>query len=124
MKYKVILKDEEVEQLLKMKYENLGQALTILKNTIPNFDLKEPKYQFIFEIATEVNGKIENNDKELFCPNCNGKYVVRTYAGDLYYRLIWEQKHKKKLKSKGLQKWDYIIIHGHVQMKTQEIIGA
>ena len=43
MKYKVILKDEEVEQLLDMKYENLGQALTILKDTIPNFDLKDTR---------------------------------------------------------------------------------
>ena len=65
MKYKVILKDEEVEQLLDMKYENLGQALTILKDTIPNFDLKDTRSQFIFEVATEVSGKIENNDKDI-----------------------------------------------------------
>ena len=88
MKYKVILKDEEVEQLLNMKYENLGQALNNLKDT---------KSQFIFEVATEVNGKIENNDKDLFCPNCNGKYVVRTYAGDLYYRLIMGTKAQKEV---------------------------
>lgn len=96
MKYKVILKDEEVEQLLDMKYENLGQALTILKDTIPNFDLKDTRSQFIFEVATEVSGKIENNDKDILCPNCNGKYVVRTYAGDLYYRLIMGTKAQKE----------------------------
>lgn len=97
MKYKVILKDEEINKLLNINYENIGQAIDILEKTIPNFDLKDNKYQFMFEIATTVSGKIENNDEDLFCPNCNGKYVVRTYAGDLYYRLIMGTEAQKEV---------------------------
>ena len=97
LKYNVILKDEEINKLLNIGYENIGQAIDVLKKTIPNFDLKDNKYQFMFEVATTVSGKIENNDKDLFCPNCNGKFVVRTYAGDLYYRLIMGTEAQKEV---------------------------
>lgn len=96
MKFNKILNDTEVEKLLNIKYENLGEATSKLKEFISNFDFSDNKCQFMFEVATSVNGKLENNPKDLLCPNCNGKYVVRTYAGDLYYRLIMGTKAQKE----------------------------
>ena len=96
MKFNKILNDTEVEKLLNIKYENLGEATSKLKEFIPNFDFSDNKCQFMFEVATSVNGKLENNPKDLLCPNCNGKYVVRTYAGALYYRLIMGTKAQKE----------------------------
>jgi len=102
-----ILDDNEIKTLLSIKYENLGQAIEKLKEIYQDFDLEDLKSQFRFEVATEVSGKFENNSKDLLCPNCNGRFVVRTYAGDLYYRLFngtksQKEQEKRKFASMGL----------------------
>ena len=104
MKPGIILNDEEIEELLKIKYDNLGDAIKQIKSKFKDFNLQESKKsQFMFEIATNVSGKIENNPKDLICPNCKGKYVVRTYAGDLYYRLYHGTKEQRERESKKFE---------------------
>ena len=108
MKNKKILNDIEIEKLLNLKYSNLGEAIKQLENQFEDFNLENSKKsQFMFEIATSVNGKIENNQKNLSCPKCHGKYVVSTYAGDLYYRLFngsqkQKQEEKRRFANMGL----------------------
>ena len=101
MKYEIILTNDEIEKLLKIEGHNLGEVIKKLEIEFKDFNLKESKKsQFMFEVATSVGGKIENNPKNLYCPNCNGKYVVRTYAGDLYYRLFNGTKAQKENEKK------------------------
>ena len=101
MEYEIILTNDEIEKLLKLEYHNLGELIKKLEIEFKNFNLKESKKsQFMFEITTSVSGKIENNPKNLYCPNCNGKYVARTYAGDLYYRLFNGTKAQKENEKK------------------------
>lgn len=102
MKYQIILNNDEIEKILSMKFRNLKEVTQKLEE---DFCSKQTeKYKFIFEIATSVQGKIENNPPNLKCPNCNGKYVVRTYAGDLYYRLLNGSKSQKEQEKKKFAK--------------------
>lgn len=89
MKYNIILSNEEVEIILNLQANNLGEAIEKLQQKFKDFDLKKSKKaQFIVNDVLGIGGRIENNPKDLICPNCSGKYVARTYSGDLYYRLI------------------------------------
>ena len=51
-----------------------------------------------------VGGKIEYNPKDLKCPNCSGKNIAKTYAGDLYYRLFNGTKLQKKTEKQKFTK--------------------
>lgn len=110
MEYKIILNDNEIEKIFEIekKCHNLGEIIKELKNEFEKFDMyKSKKSQFIMNWVIGVNGKLEKNPKDLFCPNCNGKYVVRTYAGDLYYRLLngsvkQKNEERKKFANMGL----------------------
>lgn len=105
MKYDIILTDNEVETILNLQYSNLGEAIEKLKIEFKDFDLKNSKkYQFILNNALDVGGKLEYNSENLKCPNCDGKYVVRTYAGDLYYRLVMGTKAQKEDERKRFDK--------------------
>lgn len=97
MKYDIILTDDEVKTILNLKYNNLGEAIKKLQNELEDFDIgNSKKSQFILDNVLGVGGKIQYNSKDLKCPNCNGKYVVKTYAGDLYYRLFNGTKSQKE----------------------------
>lgn len=108
MKYDIILNNKEVEKILNLKFDNLEEAFQKLKQEFKDFDLENSKKsQFIFENVLCISGKIENNPKDLRCPNCNGRYVANTYAGDLYYRLIMrnrrtERNRKRKICKNGI----------------------
>lgn len=105
MRYNIILIDNEIETILNLEYNNLGEAIKKLQNEFKDFDMKSSKKsQFILNNVLGVGGKLEFNPKELKCPNCNGKYVVRTYAGDLYYRLIMGTKAQKEAEKKRFAK--------------------
>ena len=107
MKYNIIFSDEEIENMLNIRYKKmtLQEIIKDLENKYKDFDLKKSKKsQLIFNIVTSVSGKIENNPKNLTCPNCNGKYVVRTYVGDLYYRLFNGTKQQKEQEKKRFEK--------------------
>ena len=89
MKYNIILTDSEIKTILNLEYNNLGDAIEKLQNEFKDFDMKNSKKsKFILNNVLSVRGKIEYNPKDLKCPNCNGKYVLKTCAGDLYYRLF------------------------------------
>lgn len=103
MKYDFLLNDNEVEEILNLDL-SLGDRLKWFQE---RFSLEElhnsRKVKFIFSLiqGSRISGNIQNNPAELRCPNCNGKYVVRTYVGDLYYRLMngtKKQKESEKLK--------------------------
>lgn len=108
MKYDIILTDNEIKTILNLKYNTLGEAIEKLQNEFKDFDIKNSKKsQFILNNVLDVRGKIEYNSKDLKCPNCNGKYVVETYVGDLYYRLFngtksQREHEKQKFAKKGL----------------------
>lgn len=105
MKYNIILTDNEVETILNLEYRNLGEAIDKLKKEFNDFDLSDTKKsQFILTNVLSVGGKLEYNPKDLRCPNCNGKYVVRTYAGDLYYRLIMGTEAQKEVERQRFAK--------------------
>lgn len=89
MKYDIILTNQEIETILNLKFNNLGEAIEKLKKEFEGFDFKKSKKsQYIISNVLNVGGKLEYNPKDLKCPNCKGKYIVRTHAGDLYYRLF------------------------------------
>lgn len=97
MKYDIILTDNEVETILNLEFNNLGEAIDKLQKEFKDFDLKNSKKsQFIINNVIGTGGKLEYNPKDLKCPNCNSKYVARTYAGDLYYRLFNGTKAQKE----------------------------
>ncbi len=108
MKNKKILNDIEIEKLLNLKYSNLGEAIKQLENQFENFNLENSKKsQFMFEIATSVNGKIENNPENLKCPKCHGKYIASIHDGDVSYRLFngtkeQKEEEKRRFESMGL----------------------
>ena len=107
MKYNIIFSDEEIENMLNIRYTKitLQEIIKDLEKKYKDFDLKKSKKsQLIFNIVTSVSGKIKNNPKNLTCPNCNGKYVVRTYVGDLYYRLFNGTKQQKEQEKKRFEK--------------------
>ena len=64
----------------------------------------QKKSQFIFNDVLGVGGNIEHNPKDLICPNCKGKYVARTYSGELYYRLIMRNQSSKRSWKKKIAK--------------------
>ncbi|MBE5820203.1 MAG: hypothetical protein E7310_05265 [Clostridiales bacterium] len=109
MKYGVILKDNEVEEILNMDL-SFAERIKWFQNKYKIEELKDNlKAKFIFSLVqgSRISGDIQNNPENLKCPNCNGKYVVRTYAGDYYYRLIegskvQKENERKKLKEMGL----------------------
>lgn len=110
MKYNIILTNEEIEKIFKMEKETttFGELIKKLENEFENFDIKNSKkYSFILNWVVGVSGHIEKNSKDMICPNCSGKYVVRTYAGDLFYRLYngsnrQKEKEKRKFENMGL----------------------
>ena len=105
MKYDIILTNEEVEKVLNIKCENYKELIQELQEQFKEFNLKKSlKSQYIFEIVTNVSGKVENNEKNLVCPNCKGEYVVRTYVGDLYYRLFNGSKKQKESEKRKFEK--------------------
>lgn len=105
MEYDIILTNEEIEKVLNIKCKNYKELIQKLQEQFKEFNLqKSLKSQYMFEIATNVSGKIENNEKNLICPNCKGKYVVRTYAGDLYYRLFNGSKKQKESEKRKFEK--------------------
>ena len=105
MKYNIILTDKEVETILNLEFNNLGEAIDKLQNEFKDFDLKNSKKsQFILNNVIGIGGKIKYNSNDLKCPNCNGRYVARTYAGDLYYRLFNGTKEQKEAEKKKFDK--------------------
>lgn len=90
MKYEVLLNDDEVKEILKLDLP-FGERIKWFRDRYSIEDLQNnKKVQFIFSLVQgdRISGNIKNNPKDLCCPNCDGKYVVRTYVGDLYYRLF------------------------------------
>lgn len=106
MKYDILLNDNEVEEILNLDL-SLGDRLKWFQE---RFSLEElhnsRKVKFIFSLiqGSRIAGDIRNNPAELRCPNCNGKYVVRTYVGDLYMRLINGNKQQKESEMKKFAK--------------------
>ena len=97
MKYDIILNNDEIETIINLQANNIGEAIEKLQQMFKEFDLqKSKKSQFIFNDVLGVGGNIENNPKDLICPNCKGKYVARTYSGELYYRLIMRNQSSKR----------------------------
>ena len=121
MKYDIILTDNEIEFILKLEYNNFKEAIEKLQNEFKDFNIKNSKkYQFILNNVLGVGGKIENNPKNLKCPNCNGKYVVNTCAGDLYYRLyrgtkLQKEQEKLKFARMGLYSNPWAIVDYYVR---------
>ncbi len=69
------------------------------------FDFKNSKKsQFILNNVIGIGGKIKYNSNYLKCLNRNGRYVARTYAGDLYYRLFNGTKEQKEVEKKNFAK--------------------
>ena len=106
MKYEVILNDKEIEEILNLNL-NMEDRINWFKNKYDVNKVKEnKKTRFVFSIiqGCKINGNIQNNPKDLRCPNCKGKYVVRTYAGDLYCRVIAGTEKQKQVENKKLEK--------------------
>ena len=100
MKYNVLLNNDEVKEILNLNLP-FGERIRWFQNRYSMEELKKDrKVQFIFYLVqgSGVSGHIKNNPKDLICPNCSGKYIVRTYAGDLYYRLFNGTKAQKASK--------------------------
>ena len=86
---------------MKITCHNLGEIIKKLENEFQDFDItKSKKSQFIVNWVIGVSGNIEKNSKDMVCPNCNGKYVVKTYTGDLFYRLFNGSKKQKEAEKK------------------------
>ena len=80
MKYDIILNNDEIETIINLQANNIGEAIEKLQQLFKDFDLqKSKKSQFIVNDVLGVGGNIEHNTKDLICPNCRGKYVARTY---------------------------------------------
>lgn len=110
MNYNIILNNEEIEIIFetRKKCKTLGDLIKELEKEFKDFDImKSKKSQFIITWVVGTSGNIKNNPKSCICPNCSGKYVVRTYVGDLYYRLYNGTKkqrlaEKRKFENMGL----------------------
>ncbi len=110
MKYEIILSNEEIENLFKFKLKksrNLQEIIDDLENEIENFKIKNiensRRDRLILDIVSTVGGDIKNNPKDLRCPNCNGKYAVKTYPGDLYMKLFCGTKEEKEREMKRFE---------------------
>jgi len=97
MKYDILLNDDEVKEILDLNLL-FGERIIWFQNRYSVEELQNnKKVKFIFSLVQgdKISGNIENNLKDLRCPNCNGRFVVRTYVGDLYYRLFNGTKEQK-----------------------------
>lgn len=106
MKYDIILQDDEIEEILNLNL-SFGERMKWFQDRYNIEQFKNNrKAKFVFSLVQgdRISGKIQNNPKDLKCPNCNGKYVVRTYVGDLYYRLIAGSKEQKKAEKEKFKK--------------------
>lgn len=106
MKYEILLNDAEVEEILNLDIP-FGERIDWFRKRY-NFEdiLNNPKIEFIFSLiqGDRISGNIKNNPKDLKCPNCNGKYVVSTYVGDFYYRLVNGTKEQIEQRKKEISK--------------------
>jgi len=99
MNYEVLLNDDEVKEILNLN-SPFGERIKWFQNRYSIEELKnDRKVKFIFSLVqgSAIFGNIHNNPKDLICPNCSGEFIVRTYAGDLYYRLCNKTRVQKEL---------------------------
>lgn len=66
MKYDIILNNDEIETIINLQANNIGEAIEKLQQMFKEFDLqKSKKSQFIVNDVLGVEGNIENNLKYL-----------------------------------------------------------
>ena len=78
MKYDIILNNDEIETIINLQANNIGEAIEKLQQMFKEFDLqKSKKSQFIVNDVLGVEGNIENNPKDLIWVILQNEWVYK-----------------------------------------------
>ena len=97
-----ILSNSDIEKIRSIKEKSKSNTLIDILNEVrkefPDFqytDITDIKNKLILD-TVGANGNYRNNNPNLTCPKCNGKYIVTYLYGDVFYRLCNGSKEQKK----------------------------
>ena len=78
MKYDIRLNNDEIETIINLQANNIGEAIEKLQQMFKEFDLqKSKKSQFIVNDVLGVEGNIENNPKDLIWVILQNEWVYK-----------------------------------------------